>query len=138
MPRTRIPVTIGDWEKLTHSITPETAAGSPYLAEANAKLKGFAEEVARLTAERDDYQARKQEASRRINEIVDEGRRLATLIRKVLKEDLGIDNEDLARFHIQPFRGRRFAKRPVRAAKKAAKRAAASPQPSDPSDPSET
>ncbi|HEY0514654.1 MAG TPA: hypothetical protein VGH73_22325 [Thermoanaerobaculia bacterium] len=127
MPRTRIPVTIGEWETLTQAVTPETAAGSPLLEQAHAKLKGFHEELLRLTAERADHEARKQQATLRINQVVDEGRRLATLIRKVLKEDLGIDNEELARFNVQPFRGRKFAKRPARAAK-AAKRAAASPK----------
>lgn len=48
MPRTRIAHTIGDWEKLTHVVTPETTAGSPYLEQAHAKLQGFLDEVNRL------------------------------------------------------------------------------------------
>src|SRR3954469_3786596 len=76
MPRTRIAHTIGDWEKLAHVVTPETTAGSPYLEQAHAKLQSFLEEVTRLHAERAEHQARKQAATRRINEVVDEGRRL--------------------------------------------------------------
>jgi hypothetical protein len=124
MPRTRIPVTIGDWETLTHSITPETTAGSPYLEQAHAKLQGFHEELVHLIAERDEHQARKQQATLRINAILAEGRRLATVIRKVLKEDLGIDNEELARFGIQPHRP-----------KKRSRKSPASAGPADPADP---
>jgi chromosome segregation ATPase len=111
MPRTRIAQTIGDWEKLTHVVTPETTAGSPYLEQAHAKLQRFLDEVTRLHAERAEHQARKQAATRRINEVVEEGRRLASNIRRVLKVELGIDNEELTRFGIQPFRGRKRAKK---------------------------
>jgi len=128
MPRTRIAETVGDWAALNESVTPETTAGSPHLQQAQAKLQGFLAEVRRLQAEQADYQARKQEATRRINEILAEGRRLASHIRGALKQEIGIRSEELVRFGIQPFRGRKFAKRPNRAAKKAAKSAAASPE----------
>ena len=128
MPRTRIAETVGDWAALNEVVTPETTAGSPSLQQAHAKLQDFLEEVRRLQAEQAEYQARKQEATRRINEILEEGRRLAYHIRHTLKVELGIRSEGLVRFGIQPFRGRKFAKRPLRAAKKTAKRAAASPR----------
>lgn len=131
MPRTRISETTGAWAILAQEVTPETTAGSPYLQQAHAKLQGFLDEVHRLQAEQADHQARKQEATRRINEILEEGRRLASSIRRVLKVEMGIENEALARFGIQPFRGRKFAKRPARAAKKPAKRAAPSPTSSE-------
>ena len=76
MPRTRIPITLGDWQVLTEAVTPETRQGRAYLEHAHAKLEGFLAEVLRLTAERADHQAKKQEATRQINEIVEEGRRL--------------------------------------------------------------
>jgi hypothetical protein len=85
MPRTRIPITLGDWKVLTETVTPETRQGRAYLEHAHAKLEGFFAEVLRLTAERDDHQARKQEATRRINQLVDEGRRLASSLRQALK-----------------------------------------------------
>jgi chromosome segregation ATPase len=125
MPRTRISETTGAWAILNQAVKPETTAGSPYLQEAHAKLQGFLEEVRRLQAEQADHQARKQEATRRINEILDEGRRLASNIRRVLKVELGVENEELARFGIQPLRRK---KRP----KKAADAAAAPPKSSHP------
>jgi hypothetical protein len=105
MARTRIPITLGDWKVLTETVTPETRQGRAYLEHAHAKLEGFLAEALRLTAERADHQAKKQEATRRINEIVDEGRRLASSLRQALKEELGPESEELARFGIQPFRG---------------------------------
>jgi hypothetical protein len=107
MPRTRIPITLGQWKVLTETVTPETRQGHAYLEHAHAKLEGFLAEVIRLTAERDDHQAKKQEATRRINEIVDEGRRLASTLRQALKEEIGPQSEQLARYGIQPFRGRK-------------------------------
>lgn len=111
MPRTRIPITLGEWKVLTETVTPETRQGRAYLEHAHAKLEGFLAEVLRLTAERDDHQAKKQEATRRINEIVDEGRRLANSLRQALKEELGPKSEELARYGIQPFRGRKSRKK---------------------------
>ncbi len=125
MPRTRIVETTGDWVTLTELVTPETTAGSPYLQQAHAKLQGFLEEVGRLQVEQAEHQARKQEATRRLNEVVEEGRRLASNIRRVLKVEMGIENEELARFGIQPLRRK---KRP----KKSADAAGASPESSKP------
>jgi hypothetical protein len=131
MPRKRIPLTLSEWKVLTETVTPETRQGRAYLEHAHAKLEGFLAEALRLTAERADYQARKQEATRRINEIVDEGRRLANSLRQALKEEAGPKSEELARFGIQPFRGRKFTKRPSRAKTKPAEGDAASGKPSE-------
>jgi hypothetical protein len=125
MPRTRIVETTGDWAVLNAAVTPETAAGSPYLQQAHAKLQGFLEEVGRLQVEQAEHQARKQEATRRLNEILEEGRRLASNIRRVLKVEMGVENEELARFGIQPLRRKR---RP----KKSAGAGGAGPESSDP------
>jgi hypothetical protein len=124
MPRTRIAETVGAWAVLNEAVTPETTAGSPYLQQAHAKLQGFLDEVHRLQAEQADHQARKQAATLRINEILEEGRRLASNIRRVLKVEMGVENEELARFGIQPLRRK---KRP----KKSADAASASPESPD-------
>ncbi len=113
MPRIRIAETMGELHQFAHTITPETTAGHVFLEYAHAKLTRFLEEIDRLTAERDFHTARKQEATRRRNEMLAEGSRLATAMRLVLKDHLGPDNERLAEFGIQPFRGRKRAKKPV-------------------------
>jgi hypothetical protein len=131
MPRIRIPITLGDWKVLTETVTPETRQGRAYLEHAHAKLEGFLAEVLRLTTERADHQAKKQEATRRINEIVDEGRRLASSLRQALKEELGPESEELARYGIQPFRGGKSRKPKSLPTKKPAETAAASPESSE-------
>ena len=107
MPRAPINSTVGDWLDLSEKVTPETTAGVVPLEHAHTKLLGQLGEVQRLLAERDFHEARKQEATKRIREILPEGCRTATLLRKILKEHFGPDSEQLAAFGIQPFRPRK-------------------------------
>jgi len=51
-----------------------------------------------LVAERASYEASKQEATRKIYQLMDEGRRTATVLRKILRERLGPKSEELAAF----------------------------------------
>lgn len=116
MPRIRIAETMGELHRFAHTITPETTAGHAFLEYAHAKLTRFLEEIDRLTVERDFHAARKQEATRQRNQLLADGSRLATAMRVTLKDHLGPDNERLAEFGIQPFRGRKRAKKPADAA----------------------
>jgi hypothetical protein len=111
MPRTRTGLTVGDWIELTNLVTPEVAATHVALQHIYDKLVAYIEEIEKLLRERDFHEARKQEASKRINEILPEGSRAATLLRQMLKEEYGPDNEKLAEFKIQPFRGRKRRKK---------------------------
>jgi hypothetical protein len=106
MPRAPINSTVGDWMELSEKVAPE-AAGVVPLEHAHTKLVGYLGEVRELLAERDVHEARKQEATKRIREILPAGCRTATLIRKILKEHYGPDSEQLAAFGIQPFRPRK-------------------------------
>ena len=111
MPRTRAGHTVGDWLELAGLVTPETIAGSQLLERTHAELQGFVDEIRKLLVQRDFYEARKQETTQRIQEILPEGRRTATLLRRALKQHLGPDNEQLAAFGIQPFRGRKRSRK---------------------------
>lgn len=51
--------------------------------------------------------ASKQDASRRLEELLDEGRRVDGFLVAGLREHYGKESEKLAEFLIQPFRGRR-------------------------------
>ena len=73
MPRTRIAHTMGDLQLFAQTITPETTAEHPFLEYAHAKLKRFIEEIDQLGVERDFHAARKLEATRRRNEMIEEG-----------------------------------------------------------------
>jgi len=112
MPRTSIPRTLTELETLAESITPAVKADLPQIARSHVKLQGLLEEAKKLLAKRDDYQARKQEAMRQARARLRQARMTATLMRKGFTEHYGDDNERLAAFAIQPFRGRKRSKKP--------------------------
>jgi hypothetical protein len=105
MPRTRRNQTVGVWMRLTGGITPEIAAGRPDIQIPLDKLVTLQGELDRLIQERDFHDARKQEATSRINEVLAEGRILATALQTVLKQRFGSRSEELVAFGIKPFRG---------------------------------
>ena len=107
MPRTRTSHTVGDWLDLSKRITPEVTDGAPFLEHMRVRLKGHLDEIQKLSVERDFHEARRLEATKRIREILDEGRRGATLLRRALKEHHGPTSEELSAFGIQPYRGRK-------------------------------
>jgi hypothetical protein len=123
MPRTRRNQTLGVWMGLTGGVTPELAAGLPHIQDAVNKLVAFQDEMGKLVQDQAFHDARKQEATSRINEILAEGRIVATVLQASLKQHFGSRSEYLVQFGIKPFRG-------LKRARKAAKKAAAAPEPS--------
>jgi hypothetical protein len=114
MPRTTIGHTLADWIKLTNLATPEALPDEPHFLLLRAKLVASTEELKRLIVERNDLEARKQEATRRINELQETGRIQANTLRAWLRHELGKSNDRLAAFGIKVFRGRkRSRKAPV-------------------------
>lgn len=111
MPRTPIAHTLGELEKLVASVTPEDAAGRPHLELSHGKLRKNVERIHQLITERDFHEARQQEATREIRELLEASRREATFLRGGLKFEKGHDSEDLVRFHIKPFRGKKRKKK---------------------------
>lgn len=130
MPRAPINSTVGDWAGLSEKVTPETVAGLPALELARTKLLGQLEEVQRLLAERDFHEARKQETTKKIREILPSGCRTATLLRTLLKEHYGPGSEQLAAFGIQPFRPRKRGPRKAKAKDSSANPDGRDPRPS--------
>ena len=78
-----------------------------HLEPSRAKLATILEEYRTLTTEQGRATADKQDASKRLQELVVNGRRLATVLRSSLREHYGIRSEKLAEFSLQPFRGRK-------------------------------
>ena len=112
MARTSITQTLSELEALAKSVTSEVTADAPFLERPHAKLQGLLEEARKLLTRRDFHQARKQEATRKARERIRQARMTATLIRKGLTVHYGSDNEQLAAFNLQPFRGRKKSKKP--------------------------
>lgn len=107
MPRTRTALTVGDWERLTQSITEETTTDAPELQLLHEKLGGFLAEFQQLVQEQRVHDARKQAVTLRMNEILEDGRRTASALKAGLKLRFGNRNEELVRFGIQPLRKRK-------------------------------
>jgi hypothetical protein len=78
-----------------------------------------------LGALRDQAAARalKQDASKRLEALVAEGRKVDTFLTTCLREHYGADSEKLAEFLIKPFRGRRAKPAEKKAEKQAEKQA---------------
>jgi len=110
MPRTNIAHTLGELEKLVQSVNPEDRAGVPAIGPAYEKLQRYVERIHELVTVRDFHEARKQEATREIQELLELSRKAATVVRVGLKEDIGNTNEALLRFSIQPLRPKRRRK----------------------------
>ena len=129
MPRTRRNHTRGVWLRLTGGVTPEIAAGQPHIQDPLDKLIAFEEEMDRLTQEQAFHDARKQEVTARMNEVLSEGRIVATVLQAVLKQHFGPRSERLVEFGIKPFRGLNRARKVAPAAGAVEKKDAA-PEPS--------
>ena len=112
MPRTRTALTLGDWEKLAQSIDEETTAAAPQLQLIHEKLQKLLVELRELAVEQKLLDSRKQAVTRRMNEILEEGRKAAFALKVNLKLHFGNRNEELLRFGIQPLRGKRRSAKP--------------------------
>lgn len=70
-------------------------------------ILGQAQELITLQA---DLAAKRQETSKKLRELLTEGRRLGNFLRVGLKQFYGPRSEKLAAFRMQPFRGFKAAK----------------------------
>ena len=94
------------WDTLIAKMV-ANAADLAHLEPLRVKLAGILEEYRTLTTEQGRATSTKQDASKRLQELLLDGRRLATVLRSSIREHFGIRNEKLAEFDLQPFRGRK-------------------------------
>jgi DNA-binding protein H-NS len=112
MPRKTMAQTLTELETLAQSVTADVKEEIPHLERPHVKLQGLIEQIRKQLTKRDFYQARKQEATRKAHADIRQAKATANLVRKSLSEHYGSDNEQLERFAIKPFRGRKRAKKP--------------------------
>jgi hypothetical protein len=93
----------------------------PHLEPKRLRLNDLLVEVRSLTAEQASLAARKQEVSKRLAELMEEGHTLVNFLDVGVKQHYGKRAEKLVEFGLQPFRGRRpvgpDGKRPKRSSK---------------------
>jgi hypothetical protein len=95
---------LGDWASLLAALI-ENEGSLSHLAVPRDQLQSLLDEARGLTASQAAQAAAKQQTSHRLEDVVDLGSKLATLLRVALKVHYGKRNEKLTEFHIQPFRG---------------------------------
>ena len=95
----------GVWQRLLAPLA-DIPAGLGHLVPFRDKLGTILVRVVDLTRQQAGMEADKQEISREIEELMAGGERLASVIRKSIKEHYGPFSEQLTAFGLQPLRGR--------------------------------
>ena len=99
-------VTVNGWERLDKKLE-QYMADFPHLEAPRLRLREMIGLGAELVAQQALHTAGKQEATQRLQELLAEGRKLATFLRTGVKQHYGNRSEKLAEFDLQPFRGRK-------------------------------
>jgi chromosome segregation ATPase len=97
--------TLGDLGRLVAALT-ANAAELPHLEGVRARLEKTVTEAQEVAKQQAALTASKQEASKRLKELLAEGNRMATGVSRLITENYGLRAEKLAEFGLQPFRGR--------------------------------
>ena len=93
------------WERELAALE-QNIAEMPQAEIPRQKLQGILTEIRELSTEQKALTAKKQEASKRIQALIVQGRKLSTVLRTLVREHYGNRSEKLAEFNLQPFRGR--------------------------------
>jgi hypothetical protein len=94
------------WQNLVTSVA-ANATDLAHLEVPRVKLDGLLKDGKDLTATQAALTASKQDVSKRIEDLVVNGRKLATVLKVAVREHYGARSEKLAEFRLQPFRGRK-------------------------------
>jgi hypothetical protein len=100
---------VGDWRHLNTS----AKANSIELAHLEGTRERFEvvlTKVEDVVKQQAALAASKQEMSKQLKELLSEGQRLATVLRRAITVHYGSRAEKLTEFRLQPFRGRRVEK----------------------------
>ncbi|HET9210622.1 MAG TPA: hypothetical protein VFR03_09500 [Thermoanaerobaculia bacterium] len=98
-------VTLNGWERLLASLE-ANAPDLPQLETYRAQLKGMLDAARTASAEQAAMAAVKQEATKRLQELLTEGRKLATFLRSGVRQKYGNRSEKLVEFGLRVFRSR--------------------------------
>ena len=104
--RTVFSTLVSGWEQLLVALL-ANAQQFLHLEEQRNRLQQLLERARQLATEQDLHTAAKQEASKELEVILADGRKLATFLRNGVKERFGNRSEKLVEFGVQPFRRRR-------------------------------
>lgn len=97
--------TLGELQQFKESMSANADKLKPY-EETRLKFDGLVTEAQGLSQEQASLTAAKQETSKKLQQVLNEAQRVATVLRFAIKELFGRDSEKLVEFRLQPFRGR--------------------------------
>lgn len=103
---------LGDWQRLLNQMKVNQGELA-HLEVPRAQLEALLSRALEIHQEQAARTAAKQELSRQFRAAVNDGRRVATLLRQALRVHYGIQAEKLAEFGVQPFRGRTRKAKPA-------------------------
>ncbi|HEX4962242.1 MAG TPA: hypothetical protein VF173_15510 [Thermoanaerobaculia bacterium] len=95
----------GSWRQLLTTLA-ANATELAHLEPLRVLLAAQLDRAVEFNAQQAGLTASKQESSKKLQEVMVEGQRLATLIRSAIKQHYGIRAEKVAEFGVQPFRGK--------------------------------
>jgi len=88
------------------------AADLPHLDGHREQIEGILTQAQGLLAEQKSQTASKQDLTRRIEALVDQGTKIASFLRHGVKQHYGTRSEKLVEFDLLPFRGKPPAAQP--------------------------
>ena len=97
---------IKQWQSLVSALA-DNIGDLQHLSSRFVKLQGILGESISVLQEQATARASKQAASRRLEDLLSEGQKVATFLNVGVREHYGNRSEKLAEFHLQPLRGRR-------------------------------
>jgi len=97
--------TFNGWERLLASLEANKET-FPQLDAYRTQLEAMLSQAREASAEQTAMAAGKQQATQRIQTLLVDGRKLATVLRTVVRQHFGNRSEKLAEFDLQPLRSR--------------------------------
>jgi hypothetical protein len=101
--------TLDNWRRLIKSLLANLGE-LPHLEAMCAKLAAMTDLALELVSEQRLLASRRQETSKKLQELLVEGRRIADFLQTGIRAHYGTRSEKLTEYGIQPFRGRKLAK----------------------------
>jgi hypothetical protein len=92
------------WKELGAGFA-SNAGKTPHLETHSQELEDVRAQVESLSAQQAVHTAAKQDLTKRIQVLLDEGQKLATFLRVGVRQHYGRDSEKLVEYGLQPFRG---------------------------------
>jgi hypothetical protein len=96
----------GEWKDLIAPLA-EKPPGLEHLEPFRDRLSTVLDRTVEITKQQSALAANKQELTKELQALMTDGQRIAAVLRKGIKQQLGPKAEQLTAFKLQPFRGRK-------------------------------